>query len=243
MTLPVPKELGAELSGILERDVRINIHASPVSVWTAEGKVVLDGKVENIIAKRVALARAQQLVGDRWPILDLLRVVPGEPKEDLALRDEVVSALTKEPVFTDHSLRTKTGGEVRVIQDAGPGASEIEATIHNGSATLAGRVGSLTHRRLAEVLVWWTAGCEAVHNQLEVVPPQEDNDNEITDAVRIVLEKDPLVHASQLRVGTAGGVVVLSGSLASTEEKRLAVLDAWYVPGIWDVVDHIEVRS
>ena len=35
-----------------------------------------------------------------------------------------------------------------------------------------------------------------------------DNDNEITDVVRMVLEKDPLVHATQLRAGTAAGPVL-----------------------------------
>ncbi len=56
------------------------------------------------------------------------------------------------------------------------------------------------------------------------------------------LEKDPLVQATQLRVGTAGGVVEIQGLVASDEERRLAVLDAWYVPGVWDVVDRIEIR-
>jgi len=30
--------------------------------------------------------------------------------------------------------------------------------------------------------------------------------------------------------------------VASKEEKKLAVLDAWYVPGVRDVVDRIESR-
>ena len=58
----------------------------------------------------------------------------------------------------------------------------------------------------------------------------------------MVLEKDKLVDASQLRVGTAGGIVELRGLLASEEERHLAVRDVWYVPGVWNVVDHIEVR-
>ena len=60
--------------------------------------------------------------------------------------------------------------------------------------------------------------------------------------VRMVLEKDPLVHATQLRVGTAAGVVEMRGLVASEEERDLALSDAWYVPDVWDVVDHIEVR-
>ena len=117
------------------------------------------------------------------------------------------------------------------------------ATIHDGGIALSGQLESFTHMRLAEVLMWWTEGCQFVDNKLEIVPPEQDNDNEITDAVRMVLEKDPLVHDSQLLAGTSGGIVVLNGSVASEEEKKLAILDAWYVPGVADVVDRIETRS
>ena len=58
----------------------------------------------------------------------------------------------------------------------------------------------------------------------------------------MVLEKDPMVHATQLCVGTAAAVVEMRGLVASEEERDLALRDAWYVPGVWDVVDHIEVR-
>jgi osmotically-inducible protein OsmY len=131
----------------------------------------------------------------------------------------------------------------RTVHDAGSADRSITASIHEGAITLTGRVGSLTHSRLAEVLMWWTTGCSFVQNMLEIEPPEEDNDDEINYAVRIVLEKDPLVHADQLTVATAGGVVVMNGTVAKTEEKRFAVLDAWYVPGVSDVVDRIEARD
>ena len=90
--------------------------------------------------------------------------------------------------------------------------------------------------------MWWTAGCELVENRLEVVPPEEDNDGELTDAVRMVLEKDPLVHAAQLSIMSRAGTVTLNGMVASDEEKRLAVLDAYYVEGVHAVEDNIETR-
>ena len=238
----IPNEVLKELTATLENDPWINMHKYPVMVCSKEGRVVLDGKVENIAAKRRALALAQQLVGDRWPLMDLLRRVPTKPMKDLELRNELVERLSTEPVFTEYTLRTEVGGEVETIHDAGPGAYEILVHIHNGAVRLIGSVGSLTHQRLAEVLVWWSYGCETVDNQLEVTPPEKDTDNEITDAVRMVLEKDPLVHASQLRVGTAGGIVHLDGSVASEEERKFAVLDAWCVRGVWDVLDRIETR-
>ncbi len=242
MSEPSLDEVIDELSAAFERDKWINTHKFPIKIRARNGTIVLEGKMENIAAKRRALALARQTVKGRWPIDDLLRREPIKPMGDLELRDEVAAKLSTEPVFAEYTLRTHTHGNTETIRDAGAGAPEIVAHIDNGSVKLTGSVGSLSHNRLAEVLVWWSYGCETLDNQLEVTPPEEDNDNEITDAVRMVLEKDPLVHAGQIRAGTAGGIVELDGLVASDAEKKFAVLDAWSVPGVWDVFDRIEVH-
>ena len=238
-----PNVVLKKLSAAFERDPWINTHKHRLTIRIDEGGVILDGRVENIAAKRRALALAQQLAGDQLPILDLIRRVPTVAMENLELRDAVAKRLSTEPVFKEYTLRTEVSGEVEVLHDSGTGAYEILAHIYDGVVTLTGSVGSLTHQRLAEALVWWVDGCEVVDNQLQVAPPEQDSDNEITDVVRMLLEKDPLVHADQLRVGTAGGVVHLDGSVTSEPEKNFAVLDAFCVRGVWDVLDRIEVRT
>ncbi|HHH36443.1 MAG TPA: BON domain-containing protein [Gammaproteobacteria bacterium] len=230
-----------EVAAALERDPRINVHKGPVGVWQENGKVILEGRVEDIAAKRAALATARRLLGHRHPVLDLLRVTPTEPRGNLELRDAVARILAGEPVFRDYTLLTQTNGETEIVHDAEASPYKIQIRVRNGTVSLTGQVGSLSHRRLAEVLVWWTGSCENVDNRLEVFPPEEDNDDEITDAVRMVLEKDPLVHAEGMRVTTASAVVTLEGCAGNAEEKRLAVLDAWSVPGVGDVVDRIEI--
>ena len=238
-----PNVVLKELSAAFERDPWINTHKHRLTIKVEEGALILDGSVENIAAKRRALALAQQLIGDQLPIIDLLRRVPTVPMENLELRDAVAKRLSTEPVFKDYSLRMEVGGEVEVLHDAGADAYEILANVNNGVITLTGSVGSLTHQRIAEALVWWVDGCEVVNNQLRISPPEQDSDNEITDVVRMLLEKDPLVHADQLRVGTAGGVVHLDGSVTSEVEKNFAVLDAFCVRGVWDVLDRIDVQT
>lgn len=218
------------------------MHQSPITVWSQKGQIVLDGMVENIIAKRVAVNDALKLTQGHWPILDLLRINPGKAMEDLALRDEIGDILAKEAIFTDYTLTVAVDDEITTLHDGSRPASHIHLDIQNGVVTLIGQVDSLSHRRLAEALTWWAGGCVAVNNLLTVELAEEDDDDELTDAVCLLLEKDPLVHADQLRVGTDGGVVELSGSVASAQERRLAVLDAWYITGVWDVIDRIEVR-
>lgn len=227
----------------LERDERVNLHDYPISIAINGSTLVLEGEVENIAAKKIAAATAAR-VHQAGALADNLRVSASDPHNEGVLREEVVTSFVEEPVFTEYTLRLLRGGQAEVLRDGRDDEhGHIDITIDDGSVALEGRVGSLTHRRLAEVLMWWTAGCQRVDNQLEVVPPEEDNDGELTDAVVMALEKDPLVHASQLSVHARDGVVTLDGYVASLEEQRLAVLDAWTVPDVKDVVDRIQAHG
>ena len=237
------REVIGKLSAAFERDKWINVHRHPLKVRAADDRLILEGQVEDVAARRRALELAGRIVNGQWPIEDRLRRETGEPMGERHLRDEVMQRLSTEPVFSRYSLRAHTENKFETLHDGGPDSYEVEVHIDRGKVTLNGVVESLSHRRLAEALVWWSSGCETVDNQLEVNPPQEDSDDEITDAVRIILEKDPRVHAEQLRVGTAGGVVHLDGLVTREAERKAAVLDAWTVDGVWDVADRIEVGS
>jgi osmotically-inducible protein OsmY len=98
--------------------------------------------------------------------------------------------------------------------------------------TLDGQVPSLSHKRLAGVLAWWVPGVRDVVNGIAVEPPQADNDGEITDAVRLVLDKDRFVPAEQIRVRKHQRVVMLECVVLSDSIKKMAEFDAWYIFGV-----------
>jgi osmotically-inducible protein OsmY len=230
-----------DLLAALEREPRVDLHHYPIAIQEQEDRLILEGIVANIAAKKLALRIAQRVCGS-CPVLDRLHVAASHMEEG-QLRAEVINILMGEPVFAEYGIRLKRDASVETWRVAKSTTDEvIEVEVRDGTVVLSGRVGSLTHRRLAEVLVWWTAGCELVENRLRVVPPEKENDGELSDAVRIVLEKDPLVHSGQISIAVEHGEVTLNGYVASDEERRLAVLDAWYVPGVREVVDHIQSR-
>lgn len=242
MAISNPEQLLTIVNEALQADTRIDIDELSLQLRVDDGALVIDGWVDNIKEKRIVANVAGRVIKDQCAVHDHLRVHSPRMGE-LELRNEIVRRLSAENMFSDHTMTVDAGGRRReMIHRGAPGAGRIEIHIDGGTAVLKGQVVSLGHRRFAEVLLWWIAGCERVDNLLEVVPPQADHDNEITDVVRMVLEKDSLVHATQLLVGTAAGVVEIRGLVASEPERDLAVRDAWYVPGVWDVVDHIEVR-
>jgi len=228
------KDLAAALLAALENDADINLHESPIRV-TYGDSLRLEGEVANIIVKRKARRIAMQLSG-LTDIEDHLRLRPGEKRSGKALQDAVVDALSQEPAFRD--IGVHSGGATP------PSAGDwIGVTVDGCVVRLDGQVGSLSHRRLTEVIAWWVPGSCDVHNHMRVKPAEKDNDGEITDAVLMVLEKDPLLHAETISVHTRDRIVTLDGSVHSDEQRRMAVYDCWYVPGVHDVHDRLQVQS
>jgi osmotically-inducible protein OsmY len=226
------KDLIAALLAALEKDADINLHDSPIHV-TYRDSLCLEGEVANIIVKRKARRIATQLTGLN-DIEDRLLLRAGERRSGRALQDAAIGALAQEPAFRDIAVRADPVGPAGQ-QWIGVGAQE-------SVVRLDGEVGSLSHRRLAEVITWWVPGCCDVHNHLRVRPAEKDNDDEITDAVRMVLEKDPMLHAETIGVRTRDRVVTLEGMVHSDEQRRMALYDCWYVPGVHDVRDEMQAQ-
>jgi len=231
-----------QVRAALEHEPHINLHRFPVQVGMADGDLILEGEVETIAAKKRALRLASAASGVVG-IVDRLHVVPAQRMGDGAVRDHVCNALVQEPILETCRIRAEKGEGMVMYRDPRPEAQGfIEVTVEDGVVTLNGSVPSLSHKRLAGVLAWWVPGSREVINGLEVVPPEEDNDDELTDAVRLALEKDPLVEAGQIRVSTAHRVVTLEGLVANAEVKNIAEFDAWYTFGVDDVINKIETR-
>lgn len=241
-TSNIAEQVVSDTRAALERDVRINMHESTIEVTENRGRLILSGTAENIIAKRLAVNYALQFADGRMAVHDELRIAT-DKLEDRELRDALAKQFQGERVFSETTVVVDAQGDGIMVQDAGNAKDWIEVLVDDGKVTLTGRVSSLAHRRIAELLAWWTHGTATVENQLNVTPAEEDNDDEIVEAVQIAFEKDPLVHSEQLRPDSAEGVVVLSGSVASDEERQLALTDTWYIPGVQEVVDRIELHG
>ncbi len=228
------KDLVAALLAALEQDPDINLRESPIHV-TYHDSLRLEGEVANIIVKRKARRIAMQLSGLN-DIEDRLLLRPGERRTGKALLDAAISALSGEPAFRDIAVHphpaTETSGRDWI------GVDVLDCVIR-----LDGQVNSLSHRRLAEVIAWWVPGSCDVHNHIRVRPAEKDSDDEISDAVRMVLEKDPLLHAETLGVHTQDRVVTLQGAVHSDEQRLMAIYDCWYVPGVHEVRDRMQVRG
>lgn len=237
------EKIRGEVRAAFEHERRINLHRYPIQVTCSDGDLVLAGEVEDIIAKKLALELAAALPGVNG-IVDRLRVTPAQPMGDGEIRDHVRAALLQEPVLDSCAIRVWEKGRTTTVREATrEPASMIEIRVDDGVVTLNGQVSSLSHKRLAGVLAWWVPGSRDVVNGVEVVPPEEDNDDEVTDALRLVLEKNPFVNANQIRAYTHNAVVTLEGVVRNETEKHMAECDVWYVFGVDKVINQLTVAD
>lgn len=230
------------------REVRAALRSEPrsrpedrVELDYGDGALTMAGEVHDVAVKRLFLERAAAHPAVKG-IVDRLRVAPAERMGDGRIGDLVRDALLEEPALAEMTIRVRDKSVAATARQPEPSRGDITLAVEDGVVTLDGEVPSLSHKRLAGVLAWWVPGSRDVINGIGVSPPEEDRDEEITDAVRMALEKDPFVNASQVRVSTKNCVVTLTGVVPKEAERAMAEHDAWYVFGVDQVENEIEVK-
>jgi len=228
----------------LERESRIDLHRWPVSIeLTTDDALVLEGEVGSVAAKKRALEIAGSWHNVRG-VVDRLHVAPSERKGDGAMLDSLTASLLGAAELKNCTLRAVKKGGARMVQESGgeDSSGDILVSVKAGIVTLDGWVLSLSHKRMAGVLAWWTPGCRDVVDCLEVLPPEQDNDDEVSDALSLVLELDPLIpHPEQIHVQTRNYVVTLEGLVNTETEKTRAEQDAWCLFAVDKVVNRLTV--
>jgi len=221
---------------------RIGPHFKPVHFdIDVDGTATIEAEVDNVAIKRLALERLAATKGVS-AVIDRLRVKPAQAMSDDGILDHLRKAYYDEPSFYELALKEREGGKLKLVRDAFETArGVIETEVKDGVIVLNGRVPSLAAKQLAGVIAWWVPGARDVVNGIAVEPPEEDAPIAIEEAVRVVLDKDPFVDASQVRVGVRHRTVRLTGAVHSQEARDAAEWDAWYVFGVDDVVNELEV--
>lgn len=208
-----------EIKAALTDTLHIDHLKHPIQCDLIGDALLMEGTVETLAQKKKALLIAMGLEGVEG-VIDRLKVRQSTTMTDDEVLNHIRDAFDEEPTLKDYNFK-------------------VEVT--NGIVDLEGQVWSLSHKRLAGVLAWWVPGTMDVINSIEVNPPEEDNDDEVTDALRLVLEKDRLVDASEIKILTKGSVVTLLGVAKSDFEREAAEDDAWYLWGVNEVINNITI--
>jgi osmotically-inducible protein OsmY len=237
-----PESVLEEVRKALYSEARVDLLHQPLKLSWEQGDLVLEGEVGDVAAKKLALMRAAAVPGVS-AILDRVRVAPAQRMGDDEIRDHVRDALVEEPALSSCTIEIQDKGQTLPARLPEEAAGKITVSVAEGVVTLDGDVPGLAQKRLAGVLAWWVPGSCDVVNGLGVTPPEPDDDGQMTDGVRIALEKDPFVNADQINVSTRNGIVTLRGVVPTPSEREMAEFDAWYVFGVDKVKNDLEVRA
>lgn len=191
-----------------------------INVAIENGNVLLKGQVNELAEKRLALNLVRQLrdVGD---VRDQLRLVAFHTLTDKQICQHIEDGWIQDGAIHDQYLR---------------------AEVTDGVAVLKGKLDNLEEKRLAGLIAWWVPGVVDVDNQITVDPVQEGNDGDLIDSIRQALDKDILVNPGTIGVTVQQGVVTLLGTVASEEEKLAAEHDCYYIWGVKEVVNRLNVQ-
>ncbi|MDX1779879.1 MAG: BON domain-containing protein [Thalassovita sp.] len=210
-----------------------------------DGALTVIAEVESVAAKKRALELAAAPAQVR-AVIDRVRVAPATPMKDRDIYKHLREFFSDEPAFQDFAIFEAAGGDgpeapvfTQVSGPADAPRGRIEYEVHDGVVILNGSVPGLVSQRLAGVMAWWVPGVRDVVNSLQPDPPEEDAPIRIEEAARIVLDRNPYVDDTQIRIGVRGRVVRLTGAVRSPAERDMAEADCWCILGVDEVINEI----
>jgi osmotically-inducible protein OsmY len=123
-------------------------------------------------------------------------------------------------------------------------ASKISVTVEKGAVVLSGIVSSFPERKAAYEDTWAVPGVWSVDNRIEVAVSTEipiRGDGEIKANVKKILEWNPTLDASQIKVSVNSSNVVLEGVVDGYWKKVYAEDLAATVSGVLKVINNLAV--
>lgn len=132
--------------------------------------------------------------------------------------------------------------ENEIMFDQAVPLAKIDVATANGVATLSGTVTNLLAKRRAGRLAEAVRGVTAVINRIEVAPVTARPASEIRADVKNALLLDPATESYDVDAAVAGGMVTLTGTVQSWQERQLAGKVAAGVRGVTEVQNNLDVN-
>lgn len=179
--------------------------STKIDVSTANGIVIMTGKVNNILAKERAARIAETVKGVR-AVINRIDVSPSMARSGAHIRRDVELALLVDPATESY---------------------EITTSVEHGEVTLTGTVDSYQERELVKTVAKGVRGVKAINDQIDVDYKLDRADHEIKKEIEQALRWNTHVDNYLIAVSVNDGKVAITGTVGSAAEKRIAEFDAW----------------
>ena len=195
-----------------------DIHAIEIRVYTHEGRVRLEGVVENLEEKTLAGEAALEVSGVKDVQNDLTT------SADKSLSDQEIECAAQDTL-------------------ANAGLDAIGVRVEAGSAFVMGKVTNEATRKQAMQVISGVAGIRGVYSELEIAAGEPLDDIGLGNDVAEALSDDPRLEFLDLEVRAEEGHVVISGYIPDHRQLEIATSIAESVPGVRSVENRMVVQE
>jgi len=195
-----------------------DIHAIEIRVHTHEGRVRLEGVVENLEEKTLAGEAAIEVSGVKSLQNDLTT------SADRSLSDQEIECAAQDTLTN-------------------AGLDAIGVRVEAGSAFVMGKVTNEATRKQAMQVVSGVAGIRGVYSELEIAAGKPVDDIGLGNDVAEALSDDPRLEFLDLEVRAEEGHVVISGYIPDHRQLEIATSIAESVPGVRSVENRMVVQE
>lgn len=196
----------------------------------------ITGEVTSIAARRKAARVARRAI-PAMEIEDGVRLAREIRQSDDNLAATLREALREEPALQGVSV-LEPGSRPPPLEK-----TWIGVRARDGILYLGGWLDNLAAKAVAEGLAWETGACRDVKNFISHEPLSTCFDDEITSALRTLIDEHPRLPSQSIEVSVEKGVVIMKGVVTDPAQRGLAKSLGWFVPAVRDVQDYLRLAS
>ena len=182
-----------------------NIPAHLISTSTTDGVVSLTGTVDNLLAKERSEKIASTVRGVR-SVINRILVLPFPTRSDDEIRQDIKDALLYDPATE---------------------AYEVDVQVKNGVVILSGTVDSYQEGIMSGKVAKGVDGVVELINNITYAPKEDRSDLEIKTEAEQRLYWNVWINEDAFDIEVENGVVKVSGTARSLDEKNRVKYVAW----------------
>ena len=196
-----------------------SVSAGHIGVTANNGVVTLSGHVGSYADKRAAEIAARGVRGVK------------------AVAEEIQVELMSDPRHLDEDIAA--AAVARLTWNVSVPKDSVKVKVEKGWVTLTGQVNWWYQKEAAERDLRPLHGVVGVFNRIEIKPRVDTAF--LTDDILHALHRSWFFDPTTVQVQADGGRIVLSGTVRSESERRIAAETAWGAPGATAVENNITV--
>jgi len=131
--------------------------------------------------------------------------------------------------------------ETEYWEDEAVSSNQIDVETNKGIVILSGSANNILAKERAEKIAESVVGVRSVINRIEVKPGGDRTDRDLRSAVISALINDPATESYEIQTKVNNGVVTLTGTVDSWQEKQLCEHAVKGVKGVIDIKNQIKV--